>query len=175
MYLNTGGGARDGEAFILVKHDGREDHIYGTGKRPQGRHRGRRRRPRPPPSRPPRPSRTRRQVAHREHRQGAGRTRRPSRSPGRGYADILTGSRSGLYLNTSGNVRDGEVFSLVKREGREFHIYGTGKDRQIIGLKPRPDTSDATTPATATTPTDTAKNTGTAGAGQIVDTATTTS
>src|SRR3954447_4338592 len=31
MYLNTGGGARDGEAFILVKHGGVEDHIYGTG------------------------------------------------------------------------------------------------------------------------------------------------
>ncbi len=54
---------------------------------------------------------------------------------GRAYADILTGSRNGLYLNTSGNVRDGQVFSLVKREGREYHIYGTGKDRLIVGLR----------------------------------------
>src|SRR3954453_19021492 len=32
MYLNTGGGARDGEAFVPVKQGNREDHIYGTGK-----------------------------------------------------------------------------------------------------------------------------------------------
>ena len=37
-----------------------------------------------------------------------------------------------MYLNTSGNVRDGQAFVLVKRDGREYHIYGTGKDRTIV-------------------------------------------
>jgi hypothetical protein len=142
MYLNTGGGARDGEAFILVKHDGREDHIYGTGK-------------------------DRKVITV-----GAGKAERTSdtssssgkvdKAPadettkqveGRAYADILTGKRSGLYLNTSGNVRDGQTFALVMKEGREFHIYGTGKDRQIIGL--RKPAADADTGSTTPTKTDT--------------------
>jgi hypothetical protein len=141
MYLNTGGGARDGEAFVLVKHDGREDHIYGTGK-----------------------DRTVITVggggkgsddasdgadapSSASSKAPADETTKPV--PGRGYADILTGKRSGLYLNTSGNVRDGDVFSLVKREGREYHIYGTGKDRLIIGLKKHDDAA-ATTDTTST-------------------------
>ncbi len=124
----------------------REQHIYGTGQGPQGRLERWRRSPRRPRTRPADKSRPRR--------------RRPSKAPanektkqvdGRAYADILNGSRYGLYLNTSGNVRDGQVFTLVKREGREFHIYGTGKDREIIGLRPKPD-DDArrreTTPST---------------------------
>ena len=36
-----------------------------------------------------------------------------------------------MYLNTSGNVRDGQAFVLVKRDDREYHIYGTGKDRSL--------------------------------------------
>ena len=32
---------------------------------------------------------------------------------------------------------------LVKRDGREYHIYGTGKDRQVFSLK-RPTTKTAT-------------------------------
>ena len=149
MYVNTGGDARDGEAFILVKRDGREDHIYGTGKdrkvvsaaaaRPRRRTR--------------RDATDKTSLVFDASKAPKNETTKPV--DGRAYADILTGSRTGLYLNTSGNVRDGDVFALVKREGREFHIYGTGKDRQVIGLK-KPathaadDRHDATT--TTTTP-----------------------
>ena len=80
-------------------------------------------------------------------------------------------------MNTSGNVRDGEVFTLVKRDGREFHIYGTGKDRQIIGLRPKAETTTDQTPSTtdkpATTETPKTTGTGTTGSGPISDTATT--
>ena len=48
---------------------------------------------------------------------------------GANYAEILTGPRAGMYLNTGGGARDGEAFVLVKHDGREDHIYGTGKDR----------------------------------------------
>ena len=161
MYLNTGGGARDGEAFILVKHDGREDHIYGTGKDRKVDHR----------------RRWRLVLLERfelDSDDDLDRLElfllfaRPSKAPadettkqvtGRAYADILTGSRSGLYLNTSGNVRDGQTFALVKREGREFHVYGTGKDRQIIGLR-KPADAAADTGSTSTTGTTTADTTG---------------
>ena len=56
---------------------------------------------------------------------------------GRGYADILSGPRDHLFLNTSGNARDGEAFRLVKRNGVELHIYGTGEDRRVVALKAR--------------------------------------
>jgi len=48
------------------------------------------------------------------------------------YADILGGARNGLYVNTSGGVRDGMAFQIVKKGGKWFHVYGTGKDRQWI-------------------------------------------
>jgi hypothetical protein len=48
------------------------------------------------------------------------------------YADILGGARNGLYVNTSGGIRDGMAFQIVKKAGKWFHVYGTGKDRQWI-------------------------------------------
>jgi hypothetical protein len=62
---------------------------------------------------------------------------------GHGYADITKGPRNGMYLNTSGNKRDGQAFVLVKRDGKEFHIYGSGKDRLVVCLKRKEDADDA--------------------------------
>jgi hypothetical protein len=69
---------------------------------------------------------------------------------GRGYADILSGPRGNLFLNTSGNARDGEAFRLVKRNGVELHIYGTGEDRRVVALKAR-DQDTETTESTEST------------------------
>jgi uncharacterized membrane protein len=57
---------------------------------------------------------------------------------GHAYADITAGPRNGMYINTSGNERDGQAFVLVKRDGKEFHIYGSGKDRVVVCLKRAP-------------------------------------
>jgi len=153
MYLNTGGGARDGQAFVLVKHDGQEDHIYGTGKDRKvvtiGGDKSDSASSSDKPSSSDKASTTDKSSS--TSKAPANETTKPVE--GRGYADILTGKRSGLYLNTSGNVRDGQTFALVKRDGREFHIYGTGKDREIIGLK-KPDDAAKTG---STTNTDTTK------------------
>jgi hypothetical protein len=65
---------------------------------------------------------------------------------GHKYADILTGPRNGMYLNTSGNKRDGQAFVLVKRDGKEFHVYGSGKDRVVVCLKRKDDTPTAAPP-----------------------------
>jgi hypothetical protein len=66
------------------------------------------------------------------------------------------------------------VCSLVKREGREYHIYGTGKDRMVVGLRPKPETTEETPSTTDTTAnTGTPTTTGTAGSGAITDSATT--
>jgi hypothetical protein len=45
--------------------------------------------------------------------------------------EIISGPRNGMFINNSGNSRDGDAFLIVKREGREFHIYGTGQDRSV--------------------------------------------
>ena len=145
MYLNTGGGARDGEAFVLVKHDGREDHIYGTGADRKVVTVGGDK------------SESARQHARFDRHQDFHPTTTSDKTAsaektkqvaGRGYADILNGTRSGMYLNTSGNKRDGDAFVLVKRDDREYHIYGTGKDREIFSVK-----APATKTATDATPT----------------------
>jgi hypothetical protein len=161
MYLNKSGGPRDGQAFILVKHDGREDHIYGTGKdrvvissSKDGKDSSA-------------PTDKTSSSAEDTAASGARKGERTKQVDGHAYADILNGSRSGMYLNTSGNTRDGQAFVLVKRHGREFHIYGTGKDRVIVGLKPKADKTDDTSPkttdtsATDTSSTDTSTSTDT--------------
>ena len=79
---------------------------------------------------------------------------------GHSYADVTAGPRNGMYVNTSGNKRDGQAFVLVKRDGKEFHVYGSGKDRLVVCLKRKPETDDApakaktetTAPATDTVP-----------------------
>jgi hypothetical protein len=59
-----------------------------------------------------------------------------------------------MFINRSGNVRDGEAFVLVERKDHELHIYGTGKDRRVIvaryGEETPPPADDAgeATPAT---------------------------
>ncbi|MDA0182872.1 hypothetical protein OJ997_21345 [Solirubrobacter phytolaccae] len=169
MYVNTSENARKGEAFILVKgKDGSEQHIYGTGKDRKVVSSG---------SDSSSSSSTDKTVSDKSgstSKAPANETSKPVE--GRGYADILTGTRNGLYLNTSGNARDGQVFSLVKREGREYHIYGTGKDRLVVGLRPKPETTTEETPSTTdkAPTTDTTKTTGTGTTGSgITDAATT--
>ena len=51
---------------------------------------------------------------------------------GKNYADIIGGPRNGLFVNISGGVRDGMAFQIVKKSGKWWHVYGTGKDRQWI-------------------------------------------
>jgi hypothetical protein len=62
---------------------------------------------------------------------------------GHRYADVTAGPRNGMFINTSGNKRDGQAFVLVKRDGKEFHIYGSGKDRLVVCLKRKDDAGDA--------------------------------
>ena len=67
---------------------------------------------------------------------------------GHAYAEISGGKRDGLYVNTSHNKRHGQAFVLVHKNGREYHIYGTGKDRLVVALR-KPDHDAAKPPATA--------------------------
>jgi hypothetical protein len=63
---------------------------------------------------------------------------------GRGYDEIVSGPRNGMFVNQSGNGRHGQAFTRVERDGREFHIYGSGRDRHVISVRPRSAAADAT-------------------------------
>jgi hypothetical protein len=70
------------------------------------------------------------------------------RVTGHPYSKILNGEDRGLFVNqVTGNPRMGKAFKLVERDDHVFHIYGTGRDRVIIGLpqKSAADTSETTT------------------------------
>ena len=121
MYINTSGNKRHGEAFVLVHKLGVEYHIYGSGK-------------------------DRLVVALKPRTEPAAKAEpRPEPKPdpaeqlkpveGRGYSEIVSGERSGMYVNTSGGARDGRAFVLAMRNGVEYHIYGTGKDREVVAVK----------------------------------------
>ncbi len=55
-----------------------------------------------------------------------------------GYDEIVAGPRNGMFINRSGNERDGMAFVRVQRHGRTFHIYGSGQDRLIVEVRRRP-------------------------------------
>jgi hypothetical protein len=83
---------------------------------------------------------------------------------GHKYADITAGPRKGMFLNTGSNSRSGEAFVMVRKSGREYHIYGTGENRRVIGLRTADDKKNDAV-STTTTPTPTA--TGTTDTGKI--------
>jgi hypothetical protein len=142
MFVNTSGNVRNGEAFVVVRKNGKEYHIYGTGKD--------------------------RLVVGFHMPKGAtddtGGTTAPTGSTGssggtpadtddlklrkgekiesvegHGYAEIVSGPRAGMYINTSGNSRHGEAFVLVEKADFNYHIYGSGDDRVVVRAAKRDD------------------------------------
>jgi lipoprotein-anchoring transpeptidase ErfK/SrfK len=101
---------------------------------------------------------------------------RTQKVEGHNYVEIIAGPRNGMFINNTGTTRDGQAFLIVKRHGREFHVYGSGDDRKVfeVGRKRETDSKDAsgTTDAkttdsktSGTTDTSAASTTGTAGSG----------
>jgi hypothetical protein len=141
MFVNTSGNVRNGEAFVVVRKNGKEYHIYGTGKD--------------------------RLVVGFHMPKGAtddtGGTTAPTGGTGaggstggtddlklrkgekiepvegHGYAEIVSGARAGMYINTSGNSRHGEAFVLVEKADFNYHIYGSGDDRVVVRAAKRDD------------------------------------
>ena|SRR5947209_7179235 len=128
MYINLSTNERHGLAFKIEQRDGKTVHVYtidgkevvaGGGLDPQ-------------------------MVIKRGHRQGVGAA---SDQPPKGetwapvpgtteWADILNGPRNGLFVNISGNDRDGMAFESVKRGGKTYHVYGSGSHRVMIPVDP---------------------------------------
>jgi hypothetical protein len=103
---------------------------------------------------------------------------RTQKVTGHNYVEIVSGPRNGMFINNTGGKRDGEAFLIVKRHGREFHVYGTGEDRTVyeVGRKRETGSTHGTTGTgtTGTTGTSgtgasgTTPSTGTTGAGTTV-------
>lgn len=53
---------------------------------------------------------------------------------GHAYEKVSGGKHDGQLLNTSGNERSGRLFEIVHRNGRTFHVYGSGAHRLFIGM-----------------------------------------
>ncbi len=136
-FINTSGNVRNGQTFVLVRKHGKEYHIYGTGKDRLvvGFHM---------PSSQPTDSTG----------STSGGTTKPANDlsdiklrkgeklepvDGHPYAEITSGPRSGMYINTSHNSRRGEAFVLVEKADADYHIYGSGADRVVIRAAKRDD------------------------------------
>lgn len=143
QFVNLNRGARRGEAFTIEERDGKTVHVY---KKPDGAE----------------------LVVPIEDEAGAraAGSRSSDREPPKGetwapvkgrqsYADILTGSRNGYYVNLQqGSSREGDVFHIVKRGGKEFHVYGTGDDKTWVEVgATKKKKADEATPAAGSTQT----------------------
>jgi hypothetical protein len=104
MFINKSGNERDGQAFVRKRGAEYDLHIYGTG--------------------------ANREIVKVPHKG----TEKEHTTPvaGHPYSEITSGARNGMYVNTTSNERSGEAFVLVKRDDRDLHIYGSGKDRRVI-------------------------------------------
>ena len=54
---------------------------------------------------------------------------------GHPYSRIENGDDKGMYVNqVAGGPREGAIFRLVERGDRVYHVYGSGRDKLVIGL-----------------------------------------
>jgi hypothetical protein len=121
QYINLSRGARRGQTFHVEMRAGKRVHVYGEGDtktvvaaaKDSGKVHGH----------------------HHNNTQVASHGRNETWAPVAGvsnYADILSGPRNGYFVNTSGGERDGMAFQIVRRGGHTYHMYGKGKDRQMV-------------------------------------------
>jgi hypothetical protein len=96
-----------------------------------------------------------------------------SKVDGHQFGRIKGGDRDEMCVNLSGNARSGQAFDLIWRNGRQFHVYGSGKDRSVVEVghqaastTPTTSTGSTTTSSSDTdaTATDTASDTSTSAA-----------
>jgi hypothetical protein len=141
--VNLNRGARRGDAFTIEERDGKNVHVY---KKDDG---------------------TELVIPIEDNKEArAAGTRRGSLEPPKGetwgpvkgspsYADILSGPRNGYFVNLQqGSVREGQTFHIVKRDGKEFHVYGEGDSKVWVevGAKKKAAAAATTGGAQATTP-----------------------
>jgi hypothetical protein len=143
LYINLTHGSRRGQTFTIEQRGGDTLHVYtGTGKEVRVKS-----------SADAAAITDAAKHSKDRHRDAPQKGERWAPVEGHNnYADILGGKRNGLYVNTSGGVRDGMAFQIVKKGGKWWHVYGTGKHRQWIpsdGPKHKPHRSPEVTNGTS--------------------------
>ena len=139
MFVNTSGNVRNGEAFVVVRKNGKEYHVYGTGKDRLvvGFHMPKGSSDDTGGSTAPTGSTGGSKAGTEDLKLRKGEKIEPVE--GHSYAEIVSGPRAGMYINTSGNSRHGEAFVLVEKADFNFHIYGSGDDRVVVRAAKRDD------------------------------------
>ena len=137
QYINLSHGDRRGQTFRIEQRDGKAVHIYGTGDAEKviGATKD--------------VNDGARVIHGKRYDNGANVPKGERWAPVEGhdnYADILSGKRNGLFVNISGGVRDGMAFQIVKHGQHTYHVYGSGKHRQVIEVGAQKKAA-ATTPA----------------------------
>ena len=84
-----------------------------------------------------------------------------SKVEGHQFGRIKGGERDDMCVNLSGNARSGQAFDLIWRDGRQFHVYGSGKDRQVVEVGHKTTSTDKTSSTDKTTSTTGTTTTGT--------------
>jgi hypothetical protein len=132
QYINLTHGERRGQTFTVEHRDGKKLHVYGTGGAEVE-------------IKPSVDAHDVSDAAKRAHHRPADQPRAGENwTPVEGhsnYADIVGGSRNGLFVNISGGIRDGMAFQIVKKGDKTFHVYGTGKQRQEILVSTKKESS----------------------------------
>jgi hypothetical protein len=111
-YVSLAPGKRQGKAFLIQHKDGKTYHVYGTGSKKEWV-----RVATDPNSLTPPKGETWNKVDHHKD-----------------YKKISGGERNDLFMNLSGNVRTGEAFKIVERDGKTYHVYGSGKDVREVAV-----------------------------------------
>jgi hypothetical protein len=111
-FVSLAPGKRQGKAFLIQHKEGQTYHVYGTGKTKEWV-----RVASDPKSLTPPKGETWKPVDHHKD-----------------YKQIAGGQRDELFMNLSGNVRTGEAFKIVERDGKTYHVYGSGKDAREVAV-----------------------------------------
>jgi hypothetical protein len=111
-FVSLAPGKRQGKAFLIQHKDGKTYHVYGSGKSKEWV-----RVATDPNSLTPPKGETWKAVDHHKD-----------------YKQIDGGKRDELFMNLSGNARTGEAFKIVERDGKTYHVYGSGKDAREVAV-----------------------------------------
>jgi hypothetical protein len=119
QYVNLNRGGRKGDAFTIEEKDGSQYHVYKQDGKDD-------------------------LWVKVDTSAGAKAANTPKQAPPKGetwapvsgtssYADILSGSRDGYFVNISqGSSRQGDAFHIVKKSGKDYHVYGSGNDKTWV-------------------------------------------